>query len=183
MTCSVKPDDPRLQTWIDEGLSIEVHTIDHPCPLLNGEQKTEGQNERDDVSTAEGKTKGAEVPSLASDPSPLSRSKSTYDRCVVLLNRIPGNSPVAFRMPCCNSLNTVSPRFYSEIFNGTSPEARHLDTRRAKVGCLRSNHRLRVRQRHGRQPAETVDGLTSSDSQCARNGNVERVPDVEARRD
>ena len=116
-------------------------------------------------------------------PSPLSRSKSTYDRCVDLLNRIPGNSPVAFRMPCCDSLNTVSPRFYSEIFNGTSPEGRHLDTRRAKVGCLRSNHRLRVRQRHGRQPAETVDGLSSSDSQRARNGNVERVPDVEARRD
>jgi hypothetical protein len=69
MTCSVKPDDPRLQTWIDEGLSIEVHTIDHPCPLLNGEQKTEGQKARDDVSTAEGKTKGAEVPSLA--PAPL----------------------------------------------------------------------------------------------------------------
>lgn len=29
-------------------------------------------------------------------------------------------------MPCCDSLNTVSPRFYSEIFNGTSPERRHL---------------------------------------------------------
>ena len=74
MTCSVKPDDPRLQTWIDESLSIEVHTIDHPCPLLNGEQKTEGQKARDDVSTAEGKTKRAEVPSLAPAPSPLSRS-------------------------------------------------------------------------------------------------------------
>ncbi|MFP6766143.1 MAG: neutral/alkaline non-lysosomal ceramidase N-terminal domain-containing protein, partial [Planctomycetaceae bacterium] len=105
MTCSVKPDDPRLQSWIDEGLSIEVHTIDHPCPLLNGERGT---------------------PVAASQPSPLSRSKSTYDRCVDLLNQIPGNAPVAFRMPCCDSLNTVSPRFYSEIFNGTSPDGHHL---------------------------------------------------------
>jgi putative membrane-bound dehydrogenase-like protein len=113
MTCSVKPDDPRLQTWIDEGLSFEVHTIDHPCPLLAGERRGEGQVTTD--STV-----------LVAQPSPLSKSKSTYDRCVDLLNRIPGNSPVAFRMPCCDSLNTVSPRFYSEIFNGTSPEGRHL---------------------------------------------------------
>ncbi len=30
MTCDVKPDDPQLQSWLEEGLSIEVHTIDHP---------------------------------------------------------------------------------------------------------------------------------------------------------
>ena len=34
MTCKIDPDDPHLQTWLKEGLSLEVHTVDHPCPLL-----------------------------------------------------------------------------------------------------------------------------------------------------
>ena len=88
MTCNVKPDDPQLQSWLEEGLSIEVHTVDHPCPLLQG--------------------------------SDFGKAKSTYDRCIDLLAAIPGNTPVAFRTPCCDSLNTVSPRFYSEIFSGTT---------------------------------------------------------------
>ena len=29
-TNSVNPQDPQLQSWIKEGLSLEVHTIDHP---------------------------------------------------------------------------------------------------------------------------------------------------------
>ncbi len=33
MTCKIDPDDPQLQTWLKEGLSLETHTIDHPCPL------------------------------------------------------------------------------------------------------------------------------------------------------
>ena len=37
MTCTVNPDDPRLQQWIKEGLSLEVHTVDHPCPCLQGD--------------------------------------------------------------------------------------------------------------------------------------------------
>ncbi len=35
MTCTVEPDDPQLQVWLKEGLSIEVHTLKHPCPLLH----------------------------------------------------------------------------------------------------------------------------------------------------
>jgi hypothetical protein len=85
MTCSVRPDDPQLQSWLGEGLSLECHTIDHPCPLLQGGD--------------------------------FAKAKSTYDRCVYLLNEVPGNKPVAFRMPCCDSLNTVSPRFYREIIS------------------------------------------------------------------
>ena len=38
MTCHVDPNDPQLQRWIAEGLSIEVHTVDHPCPCLQGNQ-------------------------------------------------------------------------------------------------------------------------------------------------
>ncbi|MBX3448860.1 MAG: HEAT repeat domain-containing protein [Planctomycetaceae bacterium] len=94
MTCAVKPEDPRLQTWLEEGLSLEVHTFDHPCPLLQ-----EGD---------------------------FARAKGTYDKCVDLMFSIPNNTPVAYRMPCCDSLNTVSPRFYKEIFNKTTPNGKFL---------------------------------------------------------
>jgi putative membrane-bound dehydrogenase-like protein len=85
MTNQVKADDPQLQKWLKEGLSLEVHTIDHPCPFFR--------------------------------ESSFARAKSTYDRCVDLMCSIPGNHAVAFRMPCCDSLNTPTPRFWAEIFN------------------------------------------------------------------
>jgi hypothetical protein len=94
MTCKVDPADPQLQTWLKEGLSIECHTIDHPCPLLQGGD--------------------------------FAKAKSTYDRCIDLMNQIPGNQPVAFRMPCCDSLNTPSPRFWAEIFNKTTENGNYL---------------------------------------------------------
>ncbi len=94
MTCNVDPADPQLQAWLAEGLSIEVHTVDHPCPLLKGGD--------------------------------FAQAKGTYDRCVDLLNQIPGNRPVAFRMPCCDSRNTPSPRFWSEIFDRKSPAGNFL---------------------------------------------------------
>ncbi|MGI8604628.1 MAG: PVC-type heme-binding CxxCH protein [Verrucomicrobiales bacterium] len=46
----------------------------------------------------------------------------TYHGCVDLMARIPGNHPVAFRMPCCDSMNSASPRFFSEVFQRTSDE-------------------------------------------------------------
>ena len=85
MTCEVPPDEPHLQKWLTEGLSLEVHTVDHPCPLLK-----DGD---------------------------FSKARSTYERCVDLMTSIDGNHPVAFRTPCCDSLNTLSPRFLTEIFN------------------------------------------------------------------
>ena len=98
MTNRVAPDDDLLAPWLDEGLTIDVHTVDHPCPLLQ--------------------------------ESDFAKAKSTYDRCVDMLNDIPNNSPVAYRMPCCDSLNTVSPRFFSEIFNHTNEKGRflHIDS-------------------------------------------------------
>lgn len=84
MSCSVDPKDAQIQAWLGEGLSIEVHTVDHPCPYFKiGFEK----------------------------------AKSTYDRCVDLMNEIPDNRPVCYRMPCCDSLNTPSPRHWEEIFN------------------------------------------------------------------
>jgi putative membrane-bound dehydrogenase-like protein len=34
MTCSINPKQPHLARWLNEGLSLETHTIDHPNPLL-----------------------------------------------------------------------------------------------------------------------------------------------------
>ena len=85
MTCKIDPHDPRLQRWLAEGVSLETHTLDHPCPLLQGGD--------------------------------FARAKSTYDRCVDQLSAIPNSHPVAFRMPCCDSKNTPSPRAWSEILN------------------------------------------------------------------
>ncbi len=94
MTCKVDPNDPRLRAWLKEGVSLEIHTIDHPCPLL---QKSD-----------------------------FAAAGKTYHDCVDLLSQVPDNLPVAFRMPCCDSLNTVSPRFFDEIFNKTSPKGQFL---------------------------------------------------------
>ena len=98
MTNRVVPNDDLLPPWLDEGVTIDVHTVDHPCPLL---QKSD-----------------------------FAKAKSTYDRCIDMLDAIPNNSPVAYRMPCCDSLNTVSPRFFSEIFNHTSEQGHflHIDS-------------------------------------------------------
>jgi hypothetical protein len=89
MTCKIDPATPALQGWLKEGLSFEVHTVEHPCPILAGGD--------------------------------FERSKSTFDRCLDQIAAIPNNSPAAFRTPCCDSLNTPSPRLYAEIFNKKSP--------------------------------------------------------------
>jgi len=94
MTCKIDPQQPHLQSWLAEGLSIECHTVDHPCPLLQGGD--------------------------------FAKAKSTYDRCIDLMASVPGNRPVAFRMPCCDSMNTPSPRFYAEIFNKTTEKGNFL---------------------------------------------------------
>ena len=88
MANQVSPTDPQLQTWLAEGVSIECHTLTHPCPFW---------------------TKGD-----------FAEAARTYHACVDLMSQIPGNKPVAFRMPCCDSMNTVSPRFFAEIFARTS---------------------------------------------------------------
>jgi hypothetical protein len=93
MSCVVDPKEEQLQTWLKEGLSIECHTYDHPCPFFK--------------------------PGFA-------RAKETYEKCVDLMHAIPNTKPVAFRMPCCDSLNTPSPRFWAEIFNKTTEKKNFL---------------------------------------------------------
>jgi putative membrane-bound dehydrogenase-like protein len=94
MTNTVAVDDPHFAGWLKEGLSIESHTLTHPCPLL-------------------GKANFAEA-------------ARTVHESIDLLAKIPGNQPVAFRMPCCDSMNSASPRFYTEIFHQPSVEGRYL---------------------------------------------------------
>ncbi len=94
MTNRVPADDPRLQAWLKEGLSLEVHTLTHPCPCLG--------------------------------KATFEEAKRTYHDGVDLLASIPGNTPVAYRMPCCDSMNSASPRFFAEIFNRTSEKGHWL---------------------------------------------------------
>lgn len=94
MTNRADPNDVQIAKWLKEGLSIEVHTYDHPCPCLQGGD--------------------------------FDKSRRTYEQCVDLLAEIPGSQPVAFRMPCCDSLNTPSPRFWAEIFNRTTDKGNFL---------------------------------------------------------
>ncbi len=92
MTSRIDPADPRLQGWLKEGVNLETHTFDHPCPCL-------GQSN-------------------------FERAKATYDRAIDLVAGVPNSRPVAFRMPCCDSMNSASPRFYAEMFNKTTPQGR-----------------------------------------------------------
>lgn len=97
------PADPQFQAWLAEGLSLEVHTLAHPCPLLGN--------------------------------AGFSGAEQTYHGGVDLLAKIPGNHPVAFRMPCCDSMNSASPRFFAEIFSARSPEG-HFLALDSSVMCL-----------------------------------------------
>ncbi len=94
MTNRIQPEDQQVQTWLKEGLTIEVHTLTHPCPLL---QKGNFQ-----------------------------QAFNVVHGGVDLLSQIKGNKPVAYRMPCCDSMNSLSPRFFAEIFNETSADGRYL---------------------------------------------------------
>lgn len=94
MSNALDPAQPHLRNWLSEGVSLEVHTLSHPCPLLA----------RNDFESAE----------------------DTYFGGIDLLNHVPGNQPVAFRMPCCDSINSPSPRFYSALFNRKNPAGQFL---------------------------------------------------------
>ncbi len=94
MTNQIDPNHPQLQSWLEEGLSLETHTRDHPCPCLQGGS--------------------------------LSTAKETYDRCVDELASIPGSRPVAFRFPCMDSLNTPSPRGFTELVNSKTVKGNFL---------------------------------------------------------
>ncbi len=91
---SPRPDEARLQDWLKEGLTFEVHTLSHPCPILGQRNFTNAAN--------------------------------TFHGCVDLLNHISGNAPVAFRTPCCDSMNSASPRLFAELLARTNAAGQFL---------------------------------------------------------
>ena len=95
-TCQVDPNGAQLQAWLKEGVSIEVHTIRHPCPLLAGGD--------------------------------FAAAKRTVDDCIDLLKGIPNMQPICYRMPCCDSMNSLSPRFFAEIFDQVTPRGSSLQS-------------------------------------------------------
>jgi putative membrane-bound dehydrogenase-like protein len=107
MSNKLGPAHPQLQRWLKEGLSLETHTLDHPCPFFKGGD--------------------------------FAKARATYEGCVDLLGTVPGSRPVAFRMPCCDSLNTPSPRFYAEIFNRTRTKGNYLTLDSSVFNLLTSN--------------------------------------------
>ncbi|WP_460182348.1 polysaccharide deacetylase family protein [Thermopirellula anaerolimosa] len=69
----------------------------------------------------------------ADHPCPLlqkgdfSAAKATYDRAVDQISDALGpHAPRAYRMPCCDSINAMSPRFFAEIFHAATPDGRFL---------------------------------------------------------
>src|SRR6266571_1802351 len=71
---------------------------------------------------------------------------NNYHNCVDLLNTMPGNKPVAFRMPCCDSMNSPSPRFYAEIFNRRSPGRNFLTMDSSVMNRFTANDRSLPRE-------------------------------------
>src|SRR5258706_9505376 len=114
MTVSIDPQQAQLQTWLKEGLSLETHTLTHPCPCLAKED--------------------------------FAAASKTYHGCVELMNRIPGNKPVAFRMPCCDSMNSPSPRFYAELFNQTNSAGQFLTIDSSVMNIITTNDTSLPRQ-------------------------------------
>jgi hypothetical protein len=63
----------------------------------------------------------------------------TFHGGVDLLNHIKGNVPVAFRTPCCDSINSPSPRLYAEIFNRTTRSGQFLQADSSVMNILSTN--------------------------------------------
>lgn len=88
------PDDPQLQRWLSEGLSLEVHTLDHPCPIFGiGD---------------------------------LQKLRGTVLDCLDMLAKVPHCRPVALTSPCCDVLNSNSPRLYTEVLEQVTPAGNFL---------------------------------------------------------
>ena len=93
-TNAFNPVHPQAQKWLTEGVTIEVHTLSHPCPLLQ-----QGN---------------------------FRRAFENVHNGLDLLASIPGNHPVAYRMPCCDSMNSVSPRFFAEIYERPTAKGNYM---------------------------------------------------------
>jgi putative membrane-bound dehydrogenase-like protein len=94
MCNALDPGLPQLQGFLKDGVSLEVHTLSHPCPILAGSE--------------------------------FQKAADTFHDAVELLNQVPGNKPVAFRTPCCDSINSPSPRLFAELLCQTNSRGQFL---------------------------------------------------------
>ncbi len=94
MCVQIDPNDPHYQQWLKEGLSLEVHTLTHPCPIL-------GQSN-------------------------FQAAAAAFFGGISNVDKIPGNEAAAFRTPCCDSMNSPSPRLFAELFNRTGEHGQFL---------------------------------------------------------
>ena len=91
---ALDPNEKHLQKWLQEGVNLEVHTLNHPCPILT----------RSDFAAARNSLLGG----------------------LDLLHRVPNNLPVAFRTPCCDSIDSASPRVFAELLTQTNSAGQFL---------------------------------------------------------
>ena len=92
MTCQASEEDTAtLQRFRKDGLSLECHTFTHRFPFFRSD---EGHG-----------------PDQA-----LELARQDYLACMENLFAVPHNRPVTHRMPGCDAQNSVSPRFFAEVF-------------------------------------------------------------------
>jgi putative membrane-bound dehydrogenase-like protein len=101
------PDDPQLQQWLKEGVTLEVHTLTHPCPILAKSNFVAAAN--------------------------------IFYGCIDLLSTITNNKPVAFRTPCCDSINSASPRLFGELMSKSGPGGKFITMDSSVVMIFNTN--------------------------------------------
>lgn len=101
MTCQTRPANPALQQFLKDGMSLDCHTFTHRFPFF---RSNEGHG-----------------PDEA-----LKFARADYLACMENLFEVPGNGPAAHRMPGCDAQNSVSPRFYTEVFPLRTSDGRFL---------------------------------------------------------
>ena len=101
MTCQTPPKNSTLPRFLKDGLSLDCHTFTHRFPFF---RSNEGHG-----------------PDKA-----LKFARLDYLACMENLFGVPGNRPVAHRMPGCDAQNSVSPRFYTEVFPLRTSDGRFL---------------------------------------------------------
>ncbi|MEE9142579.1 MAG: dehydrogenase, partial [Gammaproteobacteria bacterium] len=101
MTCQTNPNSPTVQRLLKQGLSFDCHTFTHRFPFF---RSNEGHG-----------------PDEA-----LKFARLDYLACLENLFEVPGNRPVTHRMPGCDAQNSVSPRFFTEVFPLRTNDGRFL---------------------------------------------------------
>lgn len=91
MTCQSPADSKTSQQFLNEGLSLDCHTFTHRFPFF---RSNEGYGPEEALALA----------------------RLDYLACLENLFAVPGNRPVAHRMPGCDAQNSVSPRFFTEVY-------------------------------------------------------------------